>query len=236
MADSNARQDRRGKCGAENAIPEFLTTPGAYVFFTGVHTMLRHTLRIGLIVGLLGLFVQDANAFGHRGGCGWGGCGYGYGYAGCGYGGCGFGGCGYAGCGYGYGAYGYGGPGYGGYAATPASGYVPVGSQPFAASVASNARLTPNSLLLKVKVPADAKVFVNDRPTTSKGEERRFTSNGLHYAVPYRYQVRAEFVRDGKPVSEEQTVALSAGEVIAVTFPIDPNAPKVADATATTQR
>ena len=68
--------------------------------------MLQHALKIGLIVVVLGLVVQDANAFGHRGD--WG-CGYGYG--GYGYGGCGDGSCGYGG--YGYGGYGYG--GYGGY-------------------------------------------------------------------------------------------------------------------------
>ena len=38
--------------------------------------MLQHALRVGLIVVVLGLAVQDANAFGHHG----------YGYGGYGYG------------------------------------------------------------------------------------------------------------------------------------------------------
>jgi hypothetical protein len=33
--------------------------------------------------------------------------------------------------------------------------------------------------MLSVKVPADAKVFVNDRPTMSTGEQREFVSRNL---------------------------------------------------------
>ena len=48
--------------------------------------MLQQALKSGLIVVVLGIVVQDSNAFGRCGGCGWGGCGYG-GYAYGGYGG-----------------------------------------------------------------------------------------------------------------------------------------------------
>jgi uncharacterized protein (TIGR03000 family) len=138
--------------------------------------MLQHALKIGLIVVVLGLVVQDANAFGHRGG--WG--------------------CGYGGCGYGYGGYGYG--GYGGY--LPCS----------------------DSVVLTVSVPADAKVFVNGQSTRSTGELRQYASSGLQPAAVYPYRVRAEFVRDGKPISEEKTVQLTAGQTGSVTFSAAPNA------------
>src|SRR6185436_10733031 len=147
--------------------------------------MLQHALKIGLIVVVLGLAVQDANAFGHRG----------WGYGGWGYGGCGYGGCGYGG--YGYGGYGYGGWGYGGW------GYG--GNPP-----------SSGSILLTVSVPADAKVFVNGQPTRSTGELRQYASSGLQPAAIYPYQVRAEFVRDGKPISEEQTVQLTAGQTSSI--------------------
>ncbi len=67
-------------------------------------------------------------------------------------------------------------------------------------------------------MPADAKVFVNDRPTTSTGEDREFISHNLQSGASYSYKVRAEFVRDGKPVTEEKTVRLTAGQSGAVNF------------------
>jgi uncharacterized protein (TIGR03000 family) len=68
-----------------------------------------------------------------------------------------------------------------------------------------------NSALLSVKVPADAKVFVNDRPTTSTGSDREYISHDLEPGARYNYTVRAEFVRDGKTVTESKTIQLSAG-------------------------
>ena len=67
-------------------------------------------------------------------------------------------------------------------------------------------------------MPADAKVIINGLPTTSVGEHRTFFSTGLQAATPYRYQVRAEFVRDGKPVSQERIVELTAGQTRSVEF------------------
>jgi len=168
--------------------------------------MLQHALKVVLIVVVLGLVVQDANAFGHRGwgggygygGCAYGGCGYGYGGYGYGYGGYGYGGCGPGGCG--YGGYGYGGYGYGGRA--PSSG----------------------SVLLTVSVPADAKVFINGQSTSSTGERRQYESSGLQPVAVYGYRVRVEFVRDGKPISEEKTVQLTAGQAGSLAFSAAPNA------------
>jgi uncharacterized protein (TIGR03000 family) len=173
--------------------------------------MLQHALKVVLIVVVLGLVVQDANAFGRGGG--WGG---GYGYGGCGYGGCGYGGCGYGGCGYGYGygGYGYGGfgYGYGGYG----YGYGGYGYDGRAPS--------SDSVLLTVNVPADAKVFINGQSTNSTGDRRQYTSTGLQPVAVYGYRVRVEFVRDGKPISEEKTVQLTAGQTGSLAFSAAPNA------------
>jgi uncharacterized protein (TIGR03000 family) len=163
--------------------------------------MLQHTMKAGLIVVVLGLLVQDAGAFGHRGGwgCGYGGCG------GCGYGGCGYGG-------WGYGSYGYGGGyggWYGGYAASPSGSY-------------SATSATPATALLTVSVPADAKVFVNDQPTRTTGAYRRYTCTGLAPSMVYAYRVRAEFTRDGKAASEEKTVRLGAGQTGSLVFSAAP--------------
>jgi uncharacterized protein (TIGR03000 family) len=75
-----------------------------------------------------------------------------------------------------------------------------------------------NSALLSVKVPGDAKVFVNDRPTSSTGEDREYISRDLQPGARYSYKVRAEFTRDGKAVSEEKIVQLTAGQNSALNF------------------
>ncbi len=69
-----------------------------------------------------------------------------------------------------------------------------------------------DSARLAVKVPADAQVFVNDRPTTSTGMDREYISRDLQAGANSSYSVRAEFVRDGQPVSEVKTVQLTAGQ------------------------
>jgi uncharacterized protein (TIGR03000 family) len=75
-----------------------------------------------------------------------------------------------------------------------------------------------NSAMLSVNVPADAKVFVNDRETTSTGEHREYISRDLQPGARYSYTVRAEFTRDGKPVTEQKTVQLTAGTNSALDF------------------
>jgi uncharacterized protein (TIGR03000 family) len=75
-----------------------------------------------------------------------------------------------------------------------------------------------NSALLSIKVPADAKVFVNDRPTTSTGIDREYISRELQPGASYSYEVRAEFVRDGQPVTEEKTIRVTAGQTASLSF------------------
>jgi uncharacterized protein (TIGR03000 family) len=75
-----------------------------------------------------------------------------------------------------------------------------------------------SSAYLTVTVPADAKVFVNDRPTTSTGTDREYVSHDLQPGARYNYAVRAEFERDGKMVSETQSIQLIAGQTATLDF------------------
>ena len=131
--------------------------------------MIRRVLTLGMLVAALGFAVQDANAFCHRGF--WSGCGRGYG--GCCYGGWAYGG---------YGGY-YGGWGYG--------GGVPVGY--WASARVANPSPTSDQIILTVHLPADAKVFVNGKPTKSLGEKRQYLSRDLQPNGVYSFVVRAEF-------------------------------------------
>jgi uncharacterized protein (TIGR03000 family) len=99
------------------------------------------------------------------------------------------------------------------YYETPAEGApvngVPMEPQPAAPEV---------SAAIRVNVPTDAVVFVNDRPTTSTGAERSFVSRGLSSGRTYAYQLRVEFTRDGEQVVENKLVRLRAGESIDLSF------------------
>jgi uncharacterized protein (TIGR03000 family) len=75
-----------------------------------------------------------------------------------------------------------------------------------------------DSTILTVSVPADAKVFVNGKETTTPGEERHFISRKLVPGYRYSYRVRAEVTRDGEPVVESKVVEVQAGETARVDF------------------
>jgi len=74
---------------------------------------------------------------------------------------------------------------------------------------------------LNIRVPADAKVFVNGYQTRSVGTQRRYVSHGLRPGYIYRYDVRVQIVRDGRTLEEVRTVYLSSGarEALAFSFP-----------------
>jgi uncharacterized protein (TIGR03000 family) len=69
-----------------------------------------------------------------------------------------------------------------------------------------------------VRLPEGAKVFVNDRPTTSVGAERHYISRGLHRGHTYSYNLRVEFERNGEPVVEDKLVRLQAGQAVKLAF------------------
>lgn len=179
--------------------------------------MLRHASKFGFAV-LAVCFLASGNfdnrdraAFGCAGGMG-AGCGGGIGYSGSGYSGGGNSG------GYGFGGY----SGCGGYsvrsATTLSAGYwSSLGVDPWR-PLAKPTQPAPDCVQLTVDVPADAKVFINDRPTTSTGTRRVYASSGLKTDAVYPYRVRAEFMRHGKPVSVEKVVPLTVGKSVALAF------------------
>jgi uncharacterized protein (TIGR03000 family) len=71
---------------------------------------------------------------------------------------------------------------------------------------------------IHLTVPADAEVFVDDRPTHSKGTERHFVSRGLHEDRSYAYRLRVAFTRNGEQVVENKLVPVKAGDTIELRF------------------
>ncbi len=197
-----------------------------------LRSVTKWLLGLAVVCGvvMLGAGNAEAHLFGHHGGscgscgsCGsWGGSYGSYGsYGSCGgswgsygsYGSWGSYGC----CGYSYSSCGCCG------SAVPAATIVP--STPMTppppgadGKTTYNPSVASDSALLAVSVPADAKVFVNGRATTSVGAQRQYVSRGLETGMRYAYEVRAEMTRDGKTVSETRTVELTAGTSANVSF------------------
>src|SRR5262249_4536033 len=55
---------------------------------------------------------------------------------------------------------------------------------------------------LIVNLPADAKLFLDDQPTTSRATERTFITPALEPGKVYTYKVRVEIGRDGQMLTE----------------------------------
>jgi uncharacterized protein (TIGR03000 family) len=191
--------------------------------------------------GGLGLF---RGCHGGSGGCwgGYGGCSGGYGGCYGGYGGCYGGGytC-YAGYGLAcYGCYGrsgcYGGGGcYNGYGlgCTGSSGVPAYAPAPVSPSVAPPGKQAPevvpppkkedksaslSQARLIVELPADAKLYVDDRLMRTTSERRIYNSPLLEAGQTYYYILRAEVVREGQTLSDTKRVLVHAGDVIQASF------------------
>jgi uncharacterized protein (TIGR03000 family) len=69
-----------------------------------------------------------------------------------------------------------------------------------------------------VRVPADADVWFDGNPTKQRGEERVFASPPLTPGREYKYDIRARWTEDGRPVERTRRVAVRANEQTAVDF------------------
>lgn len=78
-----------------------------------------------------------------------------------------------------------------------------------------------NQAQVVVSLPADAKLFIDETPTTTTSAVRSFVTPELEAGKVYNYTLRAEIVRDGKPLSVTKEIAVRAGETTqaAITFP-----------------
>jgi uncharacterized protein (TIGR03000 family) len=63
-----------------------------------------------------------------------------------------------------------------------------------------------------VTLPAQARLLIDGAATTSTSGTRLFVSPNLEPGRAYVYTLRAEMVRDGQTVAQEQRVTVRAGE------------------------
>lgn len=69
-----------------------------------------------------------------------------------------------------------------------------------------------DAVYLTVSLPANARIRVNGKTTTSTGSVRQFVSRGLIPGKTYKFEVQAELdTVDGQTLTEERTVMVNAG-------------------------
>jgi uncharacterized protein (TIGR03000 family) len=71
---------------------------------------------------------------------------------------------------------------------------------------------------LIVELPADAKLYVDDRLMKTTSERRVFNSPPLEAGQTYYYILRAEVVREGQTLSDTKRVLVHAGQMIQASF------------------
>jgi uncharacterized protein (TIGR03000 family) len=74
-----------------------------------------------------------------------------------------------------------------------------------------------------VSLPADARLLVQDTPTTSTDAKRVLITPAVGPGE-YCYTLRAEIVRDGKTLTQTQQVNFRAGQQATVSFDFSNNA------------
>jgi uncharacterized protein (TIGR03000 family) len=87
--------------------------------------------------------------------------------------------------------------------------------------------MAPARARLIVELPADAKLYIDDRLMQTPSASRSFRTPELEQGQTYFYDLKTEYVRDGKTVKESRRVILHAGEVVRTKF-TESEAPAVA--------
>jgi uncharacterized protein (TIGR03000 family) len=78
---------------------------------------------------------------------------------------------------------------------------------------------------IEVRVPENAEVWLQDRPTTQTGRLRHFDLPPLVAGQVYKYLVRVTWREDDRDVTETRRLLVRAGDTVTATFgagPIEP--------------
>jgi uncharacterized protein (TIGR03000 family) len=113
----------------------------------------------------------------------------------------------------------------------PSSPAVPTPALPLLPDSSSMPNQLGDSAVLAVRVPADARVFVNGMLTKTPGTYRQYVSRGLVPGNDYTYEVRVEVTRGGRTFSNTRTVNLQANGTNELAFRMDQDFTPVASQT-----
>ena len=79
---------------------------------------------------------------------------------------------------------------------------------------------------LNVKVPEDAKVYLQDQLMTIPGTQRRFVTPAIRQGYQSNYTVKVEVVRNGQTITKTAQAAVSSGQEVDVVVSFDGQNPK----------
>jgi len=104
--------------------------------------------------------------------------------------------------------------------------YSPVGQTPSVANTTpeSNSSLTvaevngPRTVQIDVRLPADAKIWFDDNPTSQTGAFRTFVSPPLEPDKDHFYQVKVRWQENGQDVTRTRKVEVHAGDRLNLSF------------------
>ncbi len=82
-------------------------------------------------------------------------------------------------------------------------------------------RNAENTAILSVKLPVEAKIYINGRLTRTKGDLRSFVSRRLKAGKRYEYRVKAVLERSGETIVRNQNVKLATGLRKTISFDFD---------------
>jgi uncharacterized protein (TIGR03000 family) len=74
------------------------------------------------------------------------------------------------------------------------------------------------SATVVIKLPADAELYFDDRPTKQVGAERTYVTPELTPDREYVYQVKIGYTRDGRMMTQTKSVSVRAGQTSRVEF------------------
>jgi len=106
-------------------------------------------------------------------------------------------------------------PSYATYYAPPASGgyYGSLSSEGYYGTLPTEA-FTNLPVRVNLWVPADAKIWFNGSQTHQTGTARSFESPPLAPGQEYAYEIRVQWKRDGKDITQTKQLDVRAGDVI----------------------
>ena len=96
--------------------------------------------------------------------------------------------------------------------------YYPVARTSYYYPTKQELAIDANAVTLRMRVPSDARVWIEDAAMSQSGSDRSFVSPPLTSGRDYVYHVRAQWNENGKTVERKREVTVHAGDRITLTI------------------
>ena len=83
---------------------------------------------------------------------------------------------------------------------------------PKSGEVKDEKAVSQGTAMLRILVPAEATLWLEDMKTKQAGRQRQFVTPPLEENLPYAYRLKAAWEQDGRQVIQEKSIVVRAGE------------------------